>query len=185
MELIEFIPNIHPIFVHFTVALLSTSMGLFLLGFIISEPPWRERFLTVAQWNLWLGAGITVITIGTGLYEYYTVTHDEPSHSAMTNHRNWAFFTASFFFVLAPWSVLTYLKKRKIKSSFITALLLATVMLMITGWKGGELVYRYGLGVTSLPKATEGGSSDSHDHSHGNEKIDAEGEDHGDGGKEH
>ncbi len=167
MDLIEFIPNIHPIFVHFTVALLSTSMGLFLLGFIISERTWSERFLTVAQWNLWLGVGVTVITIGTGLYEYYTVTHDELSHAAMTNHRNWAFFTASIFFVLGPWSLLTYWKKRKIKSSFIATLVLATVMLMVTSWKGGELVYRYGLGVLSLPKVVEGTSGDSHDHSHG------------------
>lgn len=166
MDLIEFIPNIHPIFVHFTVALLSTSMGLFLLGFIISERTWSERFLTVAQWNLWLGVGVTVITIGTGLYEYYTVTHDELSHVAMTNHRNWAFFTASIFFVLGPWSLLTYWKKRKIKSSFIATLVLATVMLMVTSWKGGELVYRYGLGVLSLPKVVEGDSGDSHDHSH-------------------
>lgn len=166
MDLIEFIPNIHPIFVHFTVALLSTSMGLFLLGFIISERTWSERFLTVAQWNLWLGVGVTVITIGTGLYEYYTVTHDELSHAAMTNHRNWAFFTASIFFVLGPWSLLTYWKKRKIKSSFIATLVLATVMLMVTSWKGGELVYRYGLGVLSLPKVVEGTSGDSHDHSH-------------------
>jgi len=166
MDLIGFIPNIHPIFVHFTVALLSTSMGLFLLGFIISERTWSERFLTVAQWNLWLGVGITVITIGTGLYEYYTVTHDELSHAAMTNHRNWTFFTASIFFVLGPWSLLTYWKKRKIKSFFIATLVLATVMLMVTSWKGGELVYRYGLGVLSLPKVVEGTSGDSHDHSH-------------------
>jgi len=172
MEPIEFIPNIHPIFVHFTVALLSTSMGLFLLGFIISERTWSERFLTVAQWNLWLGAGITIITIGTGLYEYYTVTHDEPSHAAMTNHRNWAFFTASIFFFLALWSVRTYWKKHKLERSFIAVIVLANMMLMITGWKGGELVYRYGLGVMSLPKVVEGSSGDSHDHSH-------EGEEHG------
>jgi len=172
MELIEFIPNFHPIFVHFTVALLSISMGLFLLGYIFAERTWSEKFLTVAQWNLWLGTVITVITVGTGLYEYYTVTHDKPSHAAMTNHRNWAFFTAGIFFVLAPWSLRTYLKKRELKKSFIIALVLASVMLMTTGWKGGELVYRYGLGVTSMPKATVGGSGDSHDHSHGGEEHD-------------
>ncbi len=170
MELIEFIPNIHPIFVHFTVALLSTSMGLFLLGFIISERTWSEKILTVAQWNLWLGVGVTVITVGTGLYEFYTVTHDEPSHVAMTNHRNWAFSTASIFFLLALWSVRIYLKKCELKKSFITALVLASVMLMVTGWKGGELVYRYGLGVLSLPKSDEGSSKDSHNHSHGGEE---------------
>lgn len=128
--------------------------------------------MTVAQWNLWLGVGITLITIGTGLYEYYTVTHDEPSHAAMTNHRNWAFSTASVFLIMALWSVRTYWQKREVKRSFLIALVFATGLLMITGWKGGELVYRYGLGVMSFPKAVEGGSGDSHDHSH-------EGEEHG------
>ena len=166
MGLIEFIPSIHPIFVHFTVALLATSMGFFLLALIFSERIWSEKILTVAQWNLWLGVGITVVTIGTGLYEYYTVTHDEPSHVAMTNHRNWGFATAGVFFLLAIWSVRTYWKKGKLLRPFVTALILANVMLMVTGWKGGELVFRYGLGVMSLPEVTEGSSGDSHDHSH-------------------
>ena len=164
MGLIEFIPSIHPIFVHFTVALLATSMGFFLLALIFSERIWSEKILTVAQWNLWLGVGITVVTIGTGLYEYYTVTHDEPSHVAMTNHRNWGFATAGVFFFLALWSIRTYLKKRKLLRSFVTALVLANVTLMVTGWKGGELVFRYGLGVMSLPKAAEGSPGNSHDH---------------------
>ncbi len=166
MGLIEFIPSIHPIFVHFTVALLATSMGFFLLALIFSERIWSEKILTVAQWNLWLGVGITVVTIGTGLYEYYTVTHDEPSHVAMTNHRNWGLATTGVFFLLAIWSVRTYWKKGKLLRPFVTALILANVMLMVTGWKGGELVFRYGLGVMSLPEVTEGSSGDSHDHSH-------------------
>ena len=164
MKIIEFIPNVHPIFVHFTVALLSTSMGLFLIAFITRERNWSKNLLTVAQWNLWLGAGITLITIGTGLFEYYTVKHDEPSHAAMTNHRNWAFFTASVFFFLVLWSVRAFRQKHKLTGRFITTLVLATVMLMITGWKGSELVYRFGLGVISLPQASEGSSGDSHGH---------------------
>jgi len=35
---------------------------------------------------------------------------------------------------------------------FVGALLLPVTLLVITAWHGGELVYRYGLGVQSLPK---------------------------------
>ena len=164
MEFIGFIPNIHPIFVHFTVALLSTSMGFFLLGFIVSERTWNEKILTVAYWNLWLGAAITVITVGTGLYEYYTVKHDDPSHSAMTDHRNWVFATAGFFWVLTLWSARNSRWKHPLKKSFITSIVIASVLLMTTGWKGGELVSRYGLGVMSLPQAAEESPGNSHDH---------------------
>ena len=37
-------------------------------------------------------------------------------------------------------------------------LMMATLLLSITGWKGAEAVYRYGLGVMSMP------NSDSHKH---------------------
>nr|WP_198246280.1 hypothetical protein [methane-oxidizing endosymbiont of Gigantopelta aegis] len=42
--------------------------------------------------------------------------------------------------------------------------LVAAGMLMFTGWLGAEAVYRYGLGVKSLPVVSEG--ADGHNHSH-------------------
>ncbi|MBD3668640.1 MAG: DUF4440 domain-containing protein, partial [Kangiella sp.] len=50
------------------------------------------------------------------------------------------------------------------------SMLVALLMLGATGWFGGELVYRHGIGVMSLPAVT----GESHDHS--------EGEGHGDTG---
>jgi len=164
MKIIELIPNLHPIFVHFTVGLFATSIGFFIIGYAAKERTWAKNFLTVALWNLWIGAAISVITVGTGLYEYYTVQHDDPSHSAMTDHRNWAFVTAGFFWVLTLWSVRNYRRKHPLKQSFIISIVLASLLLMTTGWKGGELVFRYGLGVMSLPKAAEGSPGNSHDH---------------------
>jgi len=172
MEIIELIPNLHPIFVHFTVGLFSTSVGLFVIGYVAKEKTWTENFLTVAHWNLWLGAAITIITVGTGLYEYYTVQHDEPSHSAMTDHRNWAAATAGFFWVLTLWSVRNYRWKHPLKKSFIVSIVLASMLLMATGWKGGELVYQYGLGVKSLPQISVEDQGHSHDSS-------ADGDSHG------
>ncbi len=168
MEILNLIPNLHPIFVHFTVGLLSISVGFFVIGTIAKEQPWAKNFLTVARWNLWLGAAITVITIGTGLFEYYTIKHDEPSHSAMTDHRNWAFATAGFFWVVALWSVRNYRGGHKLKKSFIISIVFASVLLMTTGYKGGELVYQYGLGVKSLPQVSAVDQGDSHD-SHSDE----------------
>ena len=53
----EVIPNWHPVFVHFTVALLSLSSLLFLVGVLApSNASWKKSSLTVARWNLWIGA---------------------------------------------------------------------------------------------------------------------------------
>ncbi len=170
----EIIPNSHPVFVHFTVALLSVSTGLFvilqLLGSRLPENL-RQQLTTVARWNLWLGAAITVITVAAGFYAYNTVAHDAPSHAAMTDHRNWALATTPLFIGIALWSMISVWRGKALGWAFVIVLLIAQLLLLSTAWRGGEVVYRYGLGVMSLPQSEGAG----HAHAHG------EGEGHADG----
>ena len=157
----EIIPNWHPLFVHFTVALLITATGLFLLGTLASGKQWSATALKVAHINLWLGALVTIGTVITGLYAYNTVDHDTPSHIAMTDHRNWALPTAAAFAVLALWSMAIYRRSVKVGIPFLVVLLIAAGALSATAWKGGELVYRHGLGVMSLPNTSSSGEGHS------------------------
>lgn len=53
---IEIIPNWHPILVHFTIALLSVSVVLFIAESFVRKHPLHIQLVTVARWNLWLGA---------------------------------------------------------------------------------------------------------------------------------
>ena len=157
----EIIPNWHPLFVHFTVALLLTATGLFLLGLLASGKKWSATALKVAHINLWLGALVTIATVIAGLYAYNTVDHDTPSHIAMTNHRNWALPTAAAFAVLALWSMAIYRRSVKVGLPFLIVLLIASGALSATAWKGGELVYRHGLGVMSMPNTSSSGEGHS------------------------
>lgn len=100
----EIIPNWHPIFVHFTVALLITSVGFYLLARFDFSEARQPRWSTLANWNLWAGAAITVLTVAAGIYAFYTVDHDTPSHEAMIEHRNWAIPTFLYFFAMATWA---------------------------------------------------------------------------------
>jgi uncharacterized membrane protein len=162
--MIEIIPNWHPLFVHFTVGLLSISAVLFVVGaFVPATASWKEKCLTVARWNLWIGAAITVGTVLAGWQAYGTVVHDEPSHAAMTDHRNWALVTASLFILLALWAYAAR-HRRGVSSVFILSVVVASGLLATTGFKGGEAVYRYGLGVMSLPKVSGDGGHGSHSH---------------------
>lgn len=158
----EIIPNWHPLLVHFTIALYVISALLFTAGFIVVKIKWKEKLIGAAYINLWLGAVITVLTVIAGVYAYNTVDHDTPSHLAMTDHRNWALATAGLFWIVAIWSVFVYRTGKAVGLAFVIAMLVSSGLLGITGFKGGEIVYRYGLGVLSLPK-TEG---EGHDHSH-------------------
>jgi len=46
---------------------------------------------------------------------------------------------------------------------FLISMVVAGSILASTAWRGSELVYRYGLGVMSLPKS----EGDGHNHAHG------------------
>ncbi len=145
--MIEIIPNWHPLFVHFTIALLTISTLLYVVGVFLK----KENLLIVARWNLWIGVTITVGTVLAGLYAYNTVAHDAPSHVVMTNHRNWALVTATIFVLLALWAFWKQRGARTVSPVFVVAMVAATGLLFITGYKGGDVVYRYGLGVLSTP----------------------------------
>lgn len=158
--MIEIIPNWHPVFVHFTVALLTVALGLF----VVSRVSNCEQIVLVAKWNLWIGSAISLITIAAGFYAYNTVNHDTPSHEAMTEHRNLALITVTLLVPVLTWSIISHRKGRTLGLAFVGLFLLQGALLASTAWHGGELVYRYGLGVKSLPK------SDAHQHaghSHG------------------
>lgn len=157
---IEIIPNLHPIFVHFTVALLSISALFFFAGLILKN----TTFLIVARWNLWVGGTITILTILAGFYAYGTVAHDELSHAAMTDHKNWALVTAFMFAVLTGWSLAKHRGAKTVSSGFVVLILLASGLLGVTGFKGGEVVYRHGTGVMRLPVISGDGGHDSHSH---------------------
>jgi len=165
---IEILPNFHPVLVHFTVALFSIAtlffLALALVGKYLPEKL-QEQWSIVARWNLWLGAAASIFTVLAGFYAFNTVAHDAPSHAAMSDHRNWAIATLILFVSLAAWSIKQTHNGRPHGHAFIGALLVAQLVLLSTGWRGGELVYRYGLGVLSLPTA------ESHGHKTGNAKF--------------
>ncbi len=168
--MIEIIPNWHPIFVNFTVALFVVSMLLHVVVLLAPNAPWRNARLAAAHWNLALGAVFALITVGTGLNAYYTVAHDSPSHAAMTDHRNWAFATAGVIVGLALWRWTQ--RRHDTQPSLLLAitLVLAGGLLTVTAWKGAELVFRYGLGVMALVEAEGPG----HNHEHDNDENDGD-----------
>lgn len=162
----EIIPNWHPVIVHFTIALLVIATLLFI--FAVAS---RSRSLGISatlagRWNLAFGTLAAVGTVGTGWVAYNTVAHDEPSHINMTTHMWWALGTTAVFIVAA---VLAWLDRRRAvgaSAMLLVALVVGSAALVVTGWYGAENVYRFGLGVKSMPQADHhehmGGADDDH-----------------------
>lgn len=149
----EIIPNYHPIIVHFTIALVVTSLGMLLLGYLFkTKPHLQQECFTVSRWCLWLAALASTLTVMAGFHAYYTVRHDTVSHAVMTVHRNWGITSFIAIWLTAIWSLIRHLKHKAFCWLFALALAITTSLVVITGWYGAELVFRYGLGVKSLPQ---------------------------------
>lgn len=161
--MLNIIPNWHPIFVHLSVGVLSAAVLFFAAAKIAAGKPWSGFLGTVARGNLWLGAVVTLATVATGWYAFNTVEHDTISHAVMKVHRNWALATAVVFLILALWSWRAYRRPGGESGAFVGASIVALALLMTTGWYGGELVFRHGLGVMSLPESHSQDNGHHHD----------------------
>ena len=169
--MIEILPNWHPILVHFTLALFTVAAVLFWAGALLRRRAWASGLTTTAFWNLWIGAGLTLATVAAGFHAFYTVAHDPLGHVAMTDHRNWALATAGVWWGLALWGGWVAKKSKRPPCPFYVVLVPALALLLVTGFKGGELVFRHGMGVMALPAVEvqgepEHGNGHSQDHDH-------------------
>lgn len=159
----EIIPNLHPLLVHFPIALISVSAFFHVAAIATRGKACATHCVTLAHTTLWIGALAVPVAVFFGWQASNSVNHDEASHAAMMVHRAWALGTLAVLLVLAGWDVW----RNKVDSPpawwFVAAVVGAWGLIAITAWHGGELVYRHGLGVMSLP-APESGAGHNHDH---------------------
>ena len=163
--MITIIPNLHPILVHFTIALTIVSFGAALLAWLLKSVSWvHQEGLIVSRWCLWLAALFAIATVAAGFHAYYTVDHDTVSHLVMKTHRNWALVSLAVLLLLALHALRRFIKQKNATKGLFFGLLVACILVVTAGWYGAELVYRYGIGVMALPQI----QGEGHDHAMNN-----------------
>lgn len=146
---------LHPVFVHFTVALSFTAIGTYILAYLLPSTKLREELGIMSLWMIFFAFIASILTIITGFLQFGSVQHDMISHLAMVNHRNWAIGTGLVLFLCTIVAIRSYFKGKTHSSPLTIGLVILSTLLGITAYKGGNLVYNYGLGVKSNPALRE------------------------------
>lgn len=169
----DIIPNWHPIWVHFVIALPVSALVLWTAARLWSNWQYAGVALTVARWNLWAGALMMPVVLITGYLAANSVMHDDAGHDAMARHALAAWTAASLTCAAALLAWWSYRRPRLAWAPW-SMLVVAVLSLGVTGHLGAENVYRHGLGVERLPDPGQ------HSHGTGHSENSAQTGDHGD-----
>jgi len=135
---------LHPILVHFPIALLPTAIFFEALGALLD----RDFFRPAATWLLGLGLLGGIVATLAGLWNEEAVVAAGVPETAIDRHESLAFLTLAVFTVLLA---MRWLRGRRWipehPAVFFSIGLVGLALLGATGYFGGDLVYRYGAGV--------------------------------------
>lgn len=132
---------LHPIAVHFPVALLITGLAAFLSFRAGKGPPWLSQ---ASSWLLWLGTLAAWAAMGLGLLAEKTAPHVPSAWEVLDHHETLAYWTVGLFSALSLWR---WRMPGRGEKYFWIAWLAAVGVLIATAFHGGELVFHFGMGV--------------------------------------
>ena len=130
----------HPVMVHLPLMGLLFAVLFDLVAARRRSIRWREA--ATALW--WLGLLGAAGAIATGLIAYNRVDHSDAGHQEMLLHRNLVFAAVSVLLITAVWRW-----RRPYSLAAAVLGLLGAVGLAGAGYLGGDLVYRYAIGIST------------------------------------
>lgn len=142
----------HPIFVHFTIALVGISLLFDIVGRIYGV----SSLLSAAWWTIVAALPITVATVVTGVVSR---RHVAIAEGAALRYLRVHMALGPMFFgclvALAVWRAMFWNRAIPPTSWYLLTLGVVTILMTVQGYVGGELVYAFGIGVrggyTRLP----------------------------------
>lgn len=146
----EWAPNIHPIVVHFPIALLVSALVVDLIGLFMRR---RSAVRDAATWLYCAGAATAIAAYLTGENGADAMLLPAEVTPLVSEHADWAFRTTWFFaFFASARLAVSYILPPKplvLGAAFVVGLA-GVGMLFETAERGALLVYQHGLGVAGI-----------------------------------
>lgn len=137
-------PNFHPFFVHFPIALLASGLCLDAWATVRSD----SRSWVCGGWLQAAGSAGLVAALATGILAAQSVGIPEGATGTLELHQQTAFISAVVFSALSFWRLGARGVIEGTRRVWFLLLYAAGVAgILFTGWLGGDLVFRYAVGV--------------------------------------
>jgi uncharacterized membrane protein len=145
-------PNLHPLVIHFPIALLIVAALADLLENVVGRPAWLATAVTALYV---LGVAGALVACVSGQQAADTVLMSGMAHSIVEGHRTWALGTTFYFGVLVVVRLALGFRGtppvRVVRILLLAAAFAGVAGLQQTAERGGRLVYEYGVGVIGAP----------------------------------
>jgi uncharacterized membrane protein len=144
------LPGWHPLVVHFPIALIFVATALLLAARLLRSEAMASTAAIVGTWNLCLGALAALFALASGLGAVLNLDVSAAARQAISLHMKWAMFSTLALVLLAIWRGAGTAEGSRPSWIFIIVLLAATAALAVTGYRGGQNVYEFGVGVKRI-----------------------------------
>jgi uncharacterized membrane protein len=139
----QHLQNIHPLIVHFPIALLLTAALIYWLGVFAR----RESWLWSGLWTLVLGALAAAVAAATGLYAAPGVMLAPSVKTALlVSHKRMMLAVAILSAMLALWAIAARPMPTRGRGVFLVMLVLVAALLAKGADYGGRMVFDYNAG---------------------------------------
>jgi uncharacterized membrane protein len=140
-------PNPHPLVIHFPIALLSVAVLFELFARFLH----REDFSRCGWWMQLIGTIGLVLAVVTGILARDTVTIAPLARPYFDMHQQMAFLASGLFAVLLFWRIASRSRiPERYVALYLILLVCSVAVLWVGAWYGGEMVYRFGVGLKTI-----------------------------------
>ena len=157
--------NVHPLVVHFPIALLLSFFVVDFFGSIFRKQHWR----TVASGLLYLGTISIACAVFAGFLAADSVAHDETIHAIIEQHEMLGLASLSLAVLLSLWRLLAKgILGGIVNILYLLLSALLSVFIILGADLGGLMVYKHGVSVETIKsiQTPDFQEHSHHDHTH-------------------